>query len=224
MQMRAPHVVAGLAVVVWANAFSTTLACPCSEIAKPLAVAPQMDRLAGIKFMDTEEYKKDFNSAVENARQACEKYKGQPNVAVVADIDETTLNNRPEFEAHPNFKWPQFNQWIEQSAAEPLKPTSDFLAWARQEGFAIFLLTGRTESQRRATIENLVKRGIAYDGLYMRPNGDESPAEVLKTAYRKQIEDTGFKVVVNIGDQLSDLYGGHSIDCEKLPNKIYYIP
>lgn len=33
----------------------------------------------------------------------------------------------------------------------------------------------------------------------------------------------GFKIVVNIGDQVSDLVGGYALDCEKLPNKMYFV-
>jgi hypothetical protein len=33
----------------------------------------------------------------------------------------------------------------------------------------------------------------------------------------------GFKIVVNIGDQDSDLAGGFALDGEKLPNKLYFV-
>jgi predicted secreted acid phosphatase len=219
MLLRAPYAVALIALLA-----QTATACPCSEIPHPQSTAPKMDAQAGVRFMDTPQYKAEFDAAIAGARAACEKHKGEANLAVVADIDETLLNNRPEFEKHPNSTWPQFNVWIKQSSAATLKPTAEFLAWARDQGYAIFLITGRDEKLRRPTIVNLVRDGVGYDGLYMRANDDHRAAELMKTAYRQQIERLGFKIVVSIGDQYSDLFGGHAEDCEKLPNRIYYIP
>jgi acid phosphatase len=143
----------------------------------------------------------------------------------VADIDETILDNREEFSSHPDFKWSEFEAWMQRAEAPLLKPTADFLSWARGQGYAIFLVTGRREKDRAATIQNLVRRGVDYDGLYMRPdNYKGAAAEVMKTAHRDSIEKMGFKIVVNIGDQFSDLYGGKAEECVKLPNKMYYIP
>jgi predicted secreted acid phosphatase len=147
---------------------------------------------------------------------------------VVSDLDETLLDNRPFFDGcadkeESQINWDSFEDWQKKSSARPLKYTEEMLAYARSKGLAVFFITGRMERLRRPTIENLIRYGIAYDGLYMRANGDQQNASTMKAAYRKQIEDMGFKIVVNIGDQYSDLSGGHSLDCEKLPNKIYFI-
>ncbi len=104
-----------------------------------------------------------------------------------------------------------------------MKQTAELLDWARKKGFAIFFVTGRPESLRAATIRNLVRNGIAYDGLYLRADKDNRSAIDVKTEIRRKIELMGFKVVVNIGDQVSDLVGGYAVDCEKLPNKIYFV-
>lgn len=178
-----------------------------------------------IAFSHSAEYRKQFAAAIDGAKQAVLDHLSDPKPAVVADIDETILDNREEFASHPDFKWSQFDQWIQKANAPTLKPTADFLAWARKQGCAVFLITGRPEADRAATIQNLVRRGVVYDGLYMRPGADiRGLAEDIKSNWRKQIEDMGFHIVTNIGDQDSDLYGGFSMDCEKLPNKMYYIP
>lgn len=71
---------------------------------------------------------------------------------------------------------------------------------------------------------NLIKCGIAYDGLYMTRDQDKDlTAAQVKPPLRKAIEDLGFKIVVNIGDQWSDLVGGHAEHCIKLPNKLYFV-
>lgn len=217
----APQVVATALSLLFA---APSIACPCSEIPKPDAKAPELDRTAGIAYTFTPQYRREFSNAIAEARQAVLRQPKAPRLAIVADIDETILDNRQEFQTHPDFKWSDFESWMQRAEAPLLKPTADFLSWSRSRGYAIFLITGRPEKDRAATIENLVRRGVDYDGLYMRPKGDDELAEDMKTAHRKTIEDMGFKIVVNIGDQFSDLYGGRSIECIKLPNKMYYIP
>lgn len=202
-------------------------ALPASHFEAAVKQPPGMGNAEGLAYAKTEEYRKEFTTAVEDGRKACEEYKKDhpeaTNMAVVADIDETVLDNRPYFEATKEFDWKKFVVWVEQSKAPSLKPTAEFLDWARKNGFAIFFVTGRPESLRAATIRNMVRNGIAYDGLYLRPEKDSRSAIEVKSAIRKQIEDMGFKIVVNIGDQVSDLVGGYAVDCEKLPNKIYFV-
>lgn len=206
--------------------FSTAAcwACPCGEVTLHPEEQFKDNPAAGIEFSHTEAYKKDFQTAIANARAAAEKFVGKPNCAIVFDIDETLLDNRQFFIDHKEFKWAEFNVWVEEARAPNLPETAEFLSWARQKGFAIFLITGRMEKDRRGTIKNLVKNGIAYDGLYMRPDGNHSPAKDVKTPLRVNIENMGFQIVANIGDQWSDLAGGHAEDCEKLPNRMYFVP
>jgi acid phosphatase len=186
---------------------------------------------SAIKFTEGETYRHDFDEACKSGRAAVDKAlaegKGK-SLAIVSDLDETLLDNRPFFEtikdkSEDQISWTAFEEWQKTCKARPLKPTQELLTYARSKGVAIFFVTGRMERLRRITIENLLEHGIAYDGLYMRKDGDEQDASTMKSAYRKQIEAMGFEIVVNIGDQYSDLWGGHSIDCEKLPNKIYFI-
>ncbi|MBP6746139.1 HAD family acid phosphatase [bacterium] len=189
-----------------------------------------------LKFSYSKESKKEFDQAVARGKAAIdkaieEKKEGKEKakaLCVVSDIDETILDNRPFIEKEvakdvKEVNWEGFAAWVDEAAGKPLKPSIELLAYARKKGLAVFLISGRVEKLRRATITNLVKYGIAYDGLYLRGNDDKSSAIPMKSAYRKQIESMGYEIVVNIGDQFSDLAGGYSIDCEKLPNKMYYI-
>lgn len=206
---------------------SSAIACPCSEITVPPAPSSTSSYEEGLKFTETTQYRREFTNAINSAKKFCTNYKrehpGENNLAVVSDIDETLLDNRPHFRLHPVRSWDIFDQWVKESKAPVLKPTYELLKWCRQEGFAVFLITGRPESDRKPTIINLVKDQASYDGLYLRDHHGGPPAEEYKTAVRKQIEQMGFKIVMNIGDQFSDLAGGSSLDCEKLPNKMYFI-
>ena len=186
-----------------------------------------------LKFSYSKESKKEFDQAVAQGKAAIDKALENKDakskaLCVVSDIDETILDNRPYIEKEvakdvKEVNWEGFAAWVDEAAGKPLKPSIELLAYARKKGLAVFLISGRVEKLRRATITNLVKYGIAYDGLYLRGNDDKSSAIPMKSAYRKQIEAMGYEIVVNIGDQFSDLAGGYAIDCEKLPNKMYFI-
>lgn len=206
---------------------TVAVACPCSEIQLPPAPPENEGYEVGLNFSKTSQYKSEFMNAVRSAKAFCLKYKrehpDETNLAIVSDIDETILDNRPYFRLHPVRSWDMFDKWVQESKAPVLQPTYDFLKWAREQGFAIFLITGRPEADRKPTIINLVRNQVSYDALYLREKHGGPAAEIYKTDVRQQIEKMGFKIVVNIGDQLSDLAGGVSLDCEKLPNKMYFI-
>jgi predicted secreted acid phosphatase len=201
---------------------------PSDAFSSPKVAPSDISLAAGLKFTETPEYKQEMENAVTRARKFCTDYQSQhedeKNIAVVFDIDETLLDNRPFLRSMPNIDAKAFFEWVAKGEDQPLEPVALLAEWARANGFAVFLITSRYEELRRPTIENLVKAGIAYDGLSMAPNGLKEPAEITKTADRKAIEDLGFKIIENIGDQDSDLVGGHSLDCEKLPNKMYFVP
>ena len=52
----------------------------------------------------------------------------------------------------------------------------------------------------------------------------EKTVAIYKSHMREQIEKQGYDVVLNIGDQKSDLAGGHADKAFKLPNPYYFIP
>lgn len=202
---------------------------PSAEMQMPTDEPPELSIPSGLSYASSSQYKKEFSHAINSAKKFCQQYKREHpdarNLAIVSDIDETIVDNREEFKAHPDkFIWSQFEDWIKQARAPALKPTADFLKWARKQGFAIILVTGRPEVDRIYTIENLVRDGIAYDALYLRPQrGEKEPPQIYKSGVRKSLEDMGFTIVVNIGDQPSDLVGGHCLDCEQVPNRMYFL-
>ncbi len=214
------------------NVFSLTALAKNAETTKE--VENTQDLKDGVKFSYSSEAKKEFDAAVKTGRDFIDNYlKEHPDLepgslALVSDIDETILDNRPYMEekAASNLKevdWSGWEDWMKKAKCAPLKTSVDLLKYARSKGVAIFLITGRQEHVRRQTIANLIKCGIAYDGLYMRKDGDKTPASQMKTEYRKKLEEMGYKILVNIGDQDSDLTGGYSLSVEKLPNKMYLI-
>ncbi|MDA2919845.1 hypothetical protein MYX76_10190 [Desulfobacterota bacterium AH_259_B03_O07] len=79
---------------------------------------------------------------------------------------------------------------------------------------------------RAATEKNLKSVGYTeWDGLFLKPNNyDKKSVNPFKSSTRKKIEEKGYTIVVNIGDQFSDLAGGYAERVFKLPNPYYFIP
>ncbi len=203
------------------------VACDCVTVKVPESVPADIDAQNGYKWSLTPACQTEFHDAIEKAKAFCTDYQAKhPNekLAIVSDIDETVLDNRPALKDFTHDDWTKFFAWVQEAKAPKLKESADFLAWAREKGYFIFFITGRHERDRVATMINLNRQGFAYDALYLRVEGDKRLAEIYKAEVRDQIEKQGFVVVENIGDQYSDLVGGHSIDCQKLPNKMYFIP
>ncbi len=92
---------------------------------------------------------------------------------------------------------------------------------------AVFFITGRPESQRAATERNLAAAGYrGYARLAMVPEGAHfTSAAEFKAPVRAAIEGEGYTIVANVGDQPSDLEGGHAPACAfLLPNPFYRVP
>lgn len=91
---------------------------------------------------------------------------------------------------------------------------------------AVFFITGRPESQRAATERNLVAAGYGgYAKLYMVQEGAHfASAADFKTPVRMEIEQAGYTIVANMGDQPSDLLGGHAEKKFLLPDPFYRVP
>ncbi|GJP63158.1 hypothetical protein CLOP_g20232 [Closterium sp. NIES-67] len=98
-------------------------------------------------------------------------------------------------------------------------------------GLSAALVTGRPESQRAATVENLRRVGVTqWRVLMMRPldaNGNvvRETAVEYKSRCRREIEGMGMKIVGSVGDQWSDITGDATGDGTfKLPSPFYFIP
>jgi predicted secreted acid phosphatase len=89
---------------------------------------------------------------------------------------------------------------------------------ARAAGAAVIFVTARPEILKALTKENLKQVGYPNDGLYMRGTFDFSSDQTLKTNARIKIENAGYTIVANIGNNMSDLNGGHAERTFKLPD------
>lgn len=187
-----------------------------------------------VQYVKSGEYKRQLTNVYHDARlylkMRIAKHKAQKEqkqLAVVLDLDETLLSNYPHME---HFGFGGDKQLIEDYIAkgdDPVLPSAfRFVQFAQKHDVAVFFVTGRSESYRVATEKNLHKVGVNHwKHLYMRPDSYHAGSIVpFKTAMRAAIEKQGYVVVESIGDQWSDIKGGHVEKGYKLPNPFYLIP
>ncbi len=164
--------------------------------------------------------------------------------AIVFDADDTTLMTYDMEVGAMKFVYDPVlqDEWVQHKRFPATPGMVGFVNRARALGFTIFGLTGRNDDQKTATVANLKK--VGYDGFT--PNrfftkwtgvgSSQQPSYItcatsscttveFKAGTRKHIEkDLGYDIVLNVGDQWSDLMGGYADKTLKLPNPTYYLP
>ncbi len=155
--------------------------------------------------------------------------KAGERLALVLDIDETSLSNYCEMKREDyGFLATMFNAWEVSSEANMVLPgTLRLFNKARAAGVEVFFITGRPGEQRAATAKNLEAAGYkGWKGLSLREGPQKTMATVAyKSEERKKIVDAGYRIVMSVGDQWSDLNGEPRAEISvKLPNPFYYLP
>ncbi|PQQ00096.1 acid phosphatase 1 [Prunus yedoensis var. nudiflora] len=156
---------------------------------------------------------------------------GDGKEAWIFDIDDTLLSNLPYYADHGYglevFDHLEFDRWVEKAMAPAIKSSLKLYEEVLGLGIKVFLLTGRSEGRREATIENLINAGFRdWHKLILRAPDDQGKlATVYKSEKRNEMEKEGYRFLGNSGDQWSDILGtSMSIRSFKLPNPMYYIP
>jgi len=148
-------------------------------------------------------------------------------LAVVLDIDETSLSNYQEMlRAGFAFDATAFDTWVNTAAAPAIPGTLRLDKEAQSLGVQVFLITGRPDSERAATERNLRAQGFGWKQLTLRPASTKSESVIAyKSGARAQIAAQGYKIILNVGDQWSDLKGAPEAEFSvKYPNPYYLIP
>jgi len=177
---------------------------------------------------------------LDRARKQAVRHHRKP--AIVFDADDTTLwtYDMEDAAMHFNFDPTLQNTWVQDQRFPATPSMVGFVNRAKQKGFAIFGITGRSDTQEAATLGNLDKVGYTPfngDNFYTKWSGtNPKPSYVTcaaatcttveyKAGTRKHIEKgLGYDIVLNVGDQWSDLQGGYADKVLKLPNPTYNLP
>jgi predicted secreted acid phosphatase len=118
-----------------------------------------------------------------------------------------------------------WEKWVAAAKAPPIEPVRRLLRRAQEHGIDVIILTARRERERAATERNLryIECARATTVIYM-PDDYQGTTEAFKTAQRQRLVAEGHTIILNIGDQDSDLAGGFAERTFKLPNPFYVTP
>ncbi|MBZ5737567.1 HAD family acid phosphatase [Nocardioides mangrovi] len=172
--------------------------------------------------------------------------------AVVFDVDATLLADYDFEEAvHFNYDATVSAEWVADHRYPAVPGMADLVSTLAARGYDVYGVTGRPGDQQADTIANLTEQGFVdgdgnalFDADNLYTTGSYTPAAkpdyvdcaadgtdascstVEKKAFTRQhIQDSsGDTIVLNVGDQYSDLQGGYSLNSVKLPNPTYYLP
>jgi acid phosphatase len=185
-------------------------------------------------YHDSGQYHQEFSAVIQKAQVFIDQVakenassKKPKKLALVLDIDETSLSNYPMMKAHRYCAtMDQFDEAQRKSKQPALSATRELFEDALKHHIAVFFITGRPNELKKFTEENLNNKGFkGWAAVYYRPaHYKKSSVASFKTHTRELIEQKGYTIVASIGDQESDLSGGHAMQTFKLPNPYYYIP
>jgi predicted secreted acid phosphatase len=167
--------------------------------------------------------------AINFLKQSVASARPDEKLAIVLDIDETSLSNWA-VEIHDDFGFipADLNWCITLRCGKAIAGTLRLFEEAEGHRVAVFFITGRAEGQRADTEANLRAEGYDHwEGLFMRAENHPVGQTVAeyKSSDRAMIVAKGYRIVLNVGDQMSDLVGNPQADHSvKLPNPFYFIP
>ncbi len=147
----------------------------------------------------------------------------EKKLAIIFNTDETLLESPYLLDYEPDYSIIEKHHL--QANFKSIRSTVELFNLAKAKNVTIFIITGRYTKERKATILNLNRQNISgWKEIYFRSIGTKNISR-YKSAMRKKIVDMGYKIIINVGDQFSDLCGDDEAEMNfKLPNPFYYIP
>ncbi len=145
--------------------------------------------------------------------------------AIVIDVDETAISNWENMRKQDfGYSHDIFVKWEAEAKAPAIEPVLALFNFARQNQVATFFVTSRPEEERSLTERDLETAGYkGWTVLIMKQPDSPRLAADFKSQQRKKLRQAGYVLVVNIGDQASDLVGEPALRAFKLPNPFYYL-
>lgn len=205
----------------------------CDDCGCSVGVTPpnlEVSRQQLIRYHDSGKYEHQIAAVDQKALQYLKNRvahaKPSEKLAIVLDIDETSLSNyRDMYDMNFGGSIPQIHEAEDKGTDAAINPTLEIFRYAKAHNIAVFFVTGRFEKYRHSTASNLANVGFVHsDGLTMKPDDYRERSVVpYKSAARKAIADKGYTIIMNVGDQESDLTGGYAEKTFKLPDPYYFI-
>jgi predicted secreted acid phosphatase len=198
-----------------------------------LALAPVAAQAATTRTAATPQQLRDGHAAYQRAIAAgyakatktldAQLKKHPKKSTVVLDVDETTMSNYGCLNA-VDFDLIGLANCVVKSQSVAFGPAKTFIAHARARKVRIAFISGAPQAACDLRRQNLRAQGVKAFTLTCRPANDTRDSVVpYKSAQRKKLIEVGATIVLNIGDQKSDLAGGAARRTQLLPNPIYTI-
>ncbi|MFD8634206.1 HAD family acid phosphatase [Streptomyces sp. NPDC059533] len=212
--MRSTRTAATTAALAAAAAVMTLVPAGAAQAAPaPAAVTSRTASAPGgnaaILGIDYATWQRDVADVIDAVRPAIEqRIAASPageKPAIVLDIDNSSLET--------DFHW----FWTFPTPA--IAKVRELTRYANDRGVAIFFVTARPGIVYSLTERNLRAVGYPVSGLYVRDLPDLfGEVSAYKTGKRAEIEARGYTIIANIGNNTSDLVGGHAELAVKLPD------
>ncbi|MEU4165313.1 HAD family acid phosphatase [Streptomyces sp. NPDC026665] len=195
----------GAVSAVVALGIGGTVGAAGSAAAAPAQVVASVSAKAGVDYAT---WQNDVQAVIDQAVPYVEQRTanaGGQKLAVVFDIDNTAL----ETDFHPWYELP----------TPAVRASLALARYAHSRGVAVFFVTARPGIIAGETKWNLKCAGYPVDGLYVRDLPDLfDEVSTYKTGKRAEIESLGYTIIANVGNNTTDLVGGHAERTFKLPD------
>ena len=158
-------------------------------------------------------------------------------LAVVMDIDETTLSSYCEMQREDyGYVGAMWNAWVvKPEAAVTIPGALRLFHVAKADGVAVYFITGRPgvqvaggsqRDQTAATARNLEAAGFrGWAGLRLRNGAENGESTIAYKSEERAKIAREYRIVMSVGDQWSDLLGEPQAAVSvKLPNPFYFLP
>ncbi|GAA1182190.1 putative secreted acid phosphatase [Kitasatospora gansuensis] len=170
-----------------------------------VAAAPAAPAASSGSTVTEQQWLADVTAAIAPARAYIEQRTAEPTdetPAIVFDIDNTTLATH----FHP-FTMPG------------IAPVVELARYAHSRGVAVIFVTARVDFIEPVTRYSLEKAGYTVDQLHGRDLCDLfKSVQQYKTDERIEIENEGYTIIGSVGNNWTDLNGGHAERTFKLPD------
>ncbi|KAM0938216.1 putative Acid phosphatase [Dioscorea sansibarensis] len=149
----------------------------------------------------------------------------------IFDVDETLISNLQHYTIDGYRSKVDNESAFEKWALSAKAPALPWSLWLYKKlqglGFHLVLLTGRKETHRNSTEQNLISAGYhSWKKLILRNSTETGKsAQEYKASKRAELVAKGYRIHGNSGDQWSDLLGWPEAKRSfKIPNPMYHIP
>lgn len=132
------------------------------------------------------------------------KLKKKKPKAIIADIDETVLNNSPYnarlIETGTSYNEKSWSKWVNEKQAKALPGAVNFMNYVKEKGVDVFYISNRNVKYLNATLENLKNIGFPFADkkhILLKDKTSDKSA-------RRNIVLQNYDVILYLGDNLRD--------------------